>query len=706
MTTSRRALCCLLFLATAVAADEVVLPPLQEIPYDSLTLKNDDTLVGTIVDYREDDGYIIFQKSGTESRIGYAKGRYTSYSYRRLAPDIIEQRLAILIREEDILNRAKKIEDTLRWGLEKGQDKLVYSKAIEAAKAVADDTRVAEKVIRLWTQTGRDLGELEGMSRAVLEANQTWVYGREKLLEILLAEGRDEEIDAEVEKFLELHPLNRYANSIEARRAEQRGDIKAAQAAYYNSVGRDAGDGVARLGYARCSLYLREFDRAGAEAATVLEEDESSAEAAAILGSVALQKGRDEQALALLETSAEEISKPRLREIAVYNYGLALLRTGRREEAAEVWQKQSSPQAELGVAIAKDVPVDRAAFEHDLLVGVAVEHNLCVALEAGATDVDELRQQLSYGSVARHTFLDQAAAIVTSEGSTRAVRAIERRESAEARRWVLWGHLRGGRLDEAAEVLADLPDDDGYAAICRVYLAAARDDEAGARKFYKELVEPLAARQDLAVPPPADYVSVLAANFMASEGGYRRYDFALPDGEILGPGWSSRARGTGVRIHIEDGALVFDGTPTASRTPVNRAWCTVYSSRFEEVVLHCDASSRDGAAVGIELLDERNAHGLALGIMPDGELRWRTIEKGRAGKWKPFSPPLEYRPERPLRLRYLSGGRVAVPDPADPRNPLQLGEPLDFTGKLHLAIFAEGEVGEPFRFSIDYLDVR
>ncbi len=741
----------LLFAATTALA-AVELPELRERPHDILILRaGNERLLGTIVKI-DDSGTVFFREKGTEAgHVGHPKGSYTEISRRRMAADIIRRRLTLIRRHEDITNRGKRAEETLAWGLKKGEDELVAELAASTAAAIPESIDLARWVIEHFGTDTEGLVELEGMIAAVVAANPNWIEGREHLIRIHHATDEYAKLQKQLGILRKRHPQHLLANRIAGELAYAAGELEKAHSAFRIVTGRAPEDQAARVGYAKCSFLLGEFRSAADAAAELLEADAYRRDAAAILGSLALREGDDEEALRHLQVALDvvdaaeaadgsddveegdggddnaattspagddERSAPvavasdldsRIAPIARSNLALAYLRTGRRTRAAAIWADLDGEYATVGRAVAAGRPLAADRLEHPHLRTVANEHNLCLELQQGDPDLEGLQDRLSVGRIPRHTFLDRVATMVAQGGARPAVRAVlklgESGNEREALRWAAYGHLLAKRYSEADELLGRLPADDGYAAVYRVYIASARKDLEGAKSIYKKQVEPLASRQNTEVAPPAAYVQSLAAHFDVAQGKFRRFDFDIGDGAILGPSWRSEAPGTGIRIHIADERLVFTGTQLESRSPVSRAWCTTLKSQLHEAWLFFDASEAEGAMVGLEILDATLTDGVGVGVDGDRELRWRRIVKGRPGRWQAFSPRRRLPADKPLRLKFLSGNRVALVGGNTAEN-IFVGDPLDVRNKAAIAIFGEAPPGTGWRLSVDRLDLR
>ena len=157
--------------------------------------------------------------------------------------------------------------------------------------------------------------------------------------------------------------------------------------------------------------------------------------------------------------------------------------------------------------------------------------------------------------------------MLVDRGEARRVRALALTKSQESVHWQLYGHMLAQRWNEAEKLANALAADDGYGLVAKAFILASRAENEAAATLYREQIQPLVQANIGNPVPPINYVAVLAAEFTVADGAYRRYDFAWPNGERLGPGWNSYLEpGSGVLLRVQNGRLVFQGSENCPAT--------------------------------------------------------------------------------------------------------------------------------------------
>jgi len=295
-------------------------------------------------------------------------------------------------------------------------------------------------------------------------------------------------------------------------------------------------------------------------------------------------------------------------------------------EAVALWRQIDGPGARLALAIAEGrrVGASRVRGLEDDQREVLAIHNASVALHR--RDHEAALESLVGLVGERPLFLRHVAEMLAAGASQEAVATLEAHDGVESLRWQLYGHVLAQRYDEALAVAMELPQDDAYARLCRVFIAEAR----GQRELARSLFQDLGVVQASVLP---EYQAKLADLFDAADDQLRAYDFDWPEGFELAHGGQARGRGTGIQVRIADAHLVLSGRQSAAPDPVTRAWCLVSPERLYEASAELDFREMGQAVGGIELLDEAQRNGIAYAVDGEGVLSWRQLEDGRWGDW-------------------------------------------------------------------------
>jgi tetratricopeptide (TPR) repeat protein len=698
------ALCACLGLSPLLLAEDA-LPTLIVVPHDTLVASDGEPLLGKIQEVRP-DGTVVFLELGKESPIGYKPSQFRSYSFARTAEQVVTDRLAILEQRTDQPNTPFEVLATLRWGAEEGIGERIDDESLRKALLLPKSEPLAEYALERLRAAGNRGEDIERLSRAVLAEIPGWERGHDALMTVLLERGDQVALRAAVEACLAIKRNNHLANKLMADFALAEGDLVTAREAYRKASTRNDADAL--LGYGRLSLDVGDRNSARRAAESLLATGSHQGQALAILGSIKLAEGQSQEARRDLQQAVDAGIDGPLGDLAVHNLGVARYRAGDRRAATALWRRGGHPASRVALAIAERRPVPRGeARGNKDLQSMLAELQAVVALESGDSSDEAVGDNLDPATNPRHKFLDQVRRMLASGGEETTIRALAFTKGRESLRWQAYGHIIAGRYDEAWTLLEQLPEDDGYAAVYRVYVKAAQGEDEGAASIYRQQVSPLVNGETTpSVAPPIDFVATLDAEFSTASGEFRRFEFDWRDGDVLGPGWDKSATGTGIRIHVANDQLVFEGTQRRD-SAISRAWCRVRQDSFQRVVLDADFSSIATARAGLEILDTGRQNGVAVTVGADRRLRWRQISGGRPGPWQDFVPQQVLPEGRPFTLLYQGSGRVALPDndPKPPNEPFRVGEPFETDSHLTISIFGEADAGTAWRFAAQRLDL-
>ena len=221
----------------------------------------------------------------------------------------------------------------------------------------------------------------------------------------------------------------------------------------------------------------------------------------------------------------------------------------------------------------------------------------------------------------RHDFLAEVAGLRMA--TPEAVRALEQTTGVDSLRWQAFGYINIRHWAEAESVLAQLPENDGYASVCRVFIAAAKHDAGAA----KTLVEKARASVD----PPREYLGVLVHYYEGQPRNWQEtFEGSLND--LHTRDWSEQLSGTGIDISLQNKHLVFDGTQQSSDNNITALERTV-TSGFNYAMATFDCSGLNGATPCIMIQDATRERGVAFAVVGDGKLGWRQESGGAWGSW-------------------------------------------------------------------------
>jgi len=665
------------------------LPPLSIVPNDTLILKSGDRVTGKVVETKV-DGTVIFTEIGRNRPIPFAREQYTEIEPAQSAAQAVQNRGKMLLQRKDAIG----LKQAIQWGHKNNAADAALALAISANQALPTDTDLGALAIELLSEAGR-AAETEPIAAALLQANPRFEPAYIALAGLYQQAGKTTELAKLTDEFLTKLPSSATANRIKAELNEAV-DLKAANAAYRNNWELRK-DPIAGLGYARTSLRLGNYAQAAKTAAALIEANLHVAQAAAYAGAAKLALGDVDGAQAFLSqaVSAEDLDAE-TKGAALYNQGVALYRAGKPGEAHKIWATLGTPAAALAIAIVDHKPIESGKVGADKrLQDIVRELNACIALEGRQPD----KALTALDPVnARHRFLAEVAEVQRSNGSEASIRALAATDTIESRRWQVYGLLLARKWREAEAALDKLPDDDGYAAVYRVYAAAGQQDAAKAKDMFRAL----SAAKDA----PADYVAMLAAEYASDNDELLVEEFDWVEGDTLASGWQVAAPGTNIRVHAHSGALMFAGEQAASDDKVTRAWRMVAADRFKKALATFDIDGIGQAVAGLEVLDSQRANGVALGILADNKLGWRALKSGVWGPWQDLK--LRVEGTKPVLHVEMNAGRVYVVPAADkPMQRFALGEgTVPLTGFLTLSLFGTAEPGSAWRVGVLSLETQ
>jgi hypothetical protein len=682
-----------LLLALALAAGALLpaedLPPLSVVPNDTLVLKSG-SITGKVVETKP-DGTVIFTEIGRTKPIPFARDQYVEVVPSQSAAQAVENRGKVLLQRKDGIG----LRQAILWGRKNNAADAALALSLTANQAMPGDTDIGGLAMEMLTEANR-AAECEPIASRLLAANPRYEPAYAALAGIYQQAGRTAELAKLTDDFLTKLPSSTTANRIKAQLAEG-GDLKAANDAYRNNWELHK-DPAAGLGYARTSLRLGNYQQAAKTASALIEANQNVASAAAYAGAAKLALGDLDGAQAFLSqaVSASDQLEPEAKATASYNQGVALYAAGKTAEARKVWAALDSSAAALALGIVDHKPVDAAKVGADKrLQDIVRELNACLALEG--RQPDKALTTLDPRNP-RHRFLAEVAEVQRSNGSEASLRALAATDTLESQRWQAYGLLLARKWRDAEALLDRLPEDDGYAAVYRVYAAAGQQDLPRAKDLFRKLGQAKGA--------PADYVSMLAAEYASDNDELLVEEFDWVAGDSLGSGWQVSAPGTNIRVHASGGALLFAGEQTASDDAVTRAWRMVAADRFRSAVAAFDIAGVGQATVGLELLDSQRANGVALGIMADSKLGWRALKGGQWSAWTDLKlPPVGTKPV--LRLEVTAGRVFVVPSADQPTQRFALGEAsLPTSGFLALGLFGTADVGSAWHVGVERLETQ
>lgn len=679
-------------LGQAQAADEnlATQPYLdrQEIGHDTVFLKGGGTSIGTLESIDGDGNMVIVEPSG---RRRIEAKNILRHDPPRTVEQVVEIRGAQALARGDLEDALK----TVRWAARDKKKPEAALKLAELAMAKKPDHQVLGALtIELYKELGQS-EKVEALARKMLKADPHWSDGYEVVTQVLQADpAREADLRDWLNAWNRAQPTAFLPNKHLAQMFEKTGDYKLAQEAYRKcwTLHKDQDSG---LGYARVSLKRGDTTKAMEAAKTLTGDPKYADEAKAITGSAKLAMGQLDEAEALLKAAVAGTLSDDSKQYAIYNLGFIHLHNNRAAEAREQWKQLTTPVADLALACLERRPFDGVeSLPSPGLKQLAKELNAAVGLERGQFAV---AGALDPTSSRRALFLTQVAKVLQSVGSEASIRELALTNTPESLRWQAYGHMIAGRYRECEQLLANLPENDGYALAYRLLIADSRKDQTKAVDYYKQIAASPNA--------PREWVMRVAAIFESANDELKDEQFDWPAGDTPQSGWQYKMPGTGIRIHAKDGKLWFEGTQAVTEDPVSHAFFLVRQDRLRSVKLTLDLSAVGTATGGLEVLDEARTSGVHLAVRGDSRLAWRTVKgPGAYGAWEQLDLQIQGT-SATLGIEYVNGRVLAfVGDDVQKKYPL--GQTTFQTANLTIGIFGEAEAGEKWALAADRMQVQ
>jgi hypothetical protein len=662
------------------AADDRI--PLLVRPLDEVHLKNGAPMLAGRITEVIDGISIKLRKPGSPSEMVVPWRDIDHIDRKQSAQDAVAGRGAQDLQAGDVNH----LKTTIKWGIDNG----AKDAAILLAKQAVDKRAspdLAEMVVPLLEEQD-DLDGVVSLVSPLLDADPQWTFGYETLARTYQKQNKDGELGKLVDRWLMRQPAAQTPNRYRAVAAELGGDLITAQEAYRKGFDLHQ-DYESGLGYARTSLKRGAYPEALATCDALIQAAQAGGSAAkaaplvddarAIAGCAQLALGDAAKAEPLLAQAVGGKPSAEMAAIARYDLGLIAYRSGRPDFARQQWQGLSLPAADLGLAMIARQPYSRAKDLPGALKAIALESNACVDLENKR--YDQALAALDPRSSRRQAFLAQLAALKIPNDD--AVRAVAATPGPESLRWQVYGHILTRRWAQAEAALNQLPPGDGYAAVCRVYLAEARRDTAGARAAFAAVRE--------SIDPPREYVEELAHQYEAANDQLQIEHFEGATADLTARDWKFSQQSTGIQVRTADNRLVLEGTQSAGDDLFTRVYKVAPATQTHSIEATIDLVGVNGAVCGIEMLDLGRANGIAFGVLPDNHLGWRQQKDGVWTSWQPL--PVMARSSQVLRLELERGTVIAVsPDEPAMRKPIATGMFKD-QAELHVGLFGTADAG-------------
>lgn len=696
-----------LALALPLAGAEDERAPLTAVEYDTIWMTNGGQIVGTIVGTQA-DGAVRFDRIGRPTTL-VPKNEIQRIERKQTLPEAVGRRGEQAIAAADWTD----VQRVLRFALEKKDDPkpedgkkpdpkkppldlgAVKDAAIEVArKALAKKptTEVAALAVQLAWDKNDTAGVIAG-AQAGLAADPNWTPGYENQAKVYLAAKQDDRMRALVKVWLERQPTAKEANRYMAKLAEAAGDIKAATEAYRKGFDLHQ-DWESALGFARCSLKRGDRDECMRAAKALIDAGQFTDAARAWRGSALMQRGTPEaDRLALTDLESALAGKPddEAADVARYNLGLLHQRAGRVEEARKLWSQVKGPMGAVALAQLDHRPIDAGSLPA-ALKPFAAEHNACIELESRRWQ-GVLDGGLDLTTSKRTVFLGLVGQLLKGGGADDAIHNLAATSGDESLRWQAYGLMLQGRFKDAEALLDKLPVTDGWAIATRVYIAAARKDEAAAKSWLKRL--------DGATGVPRQYAQVLVAEFASANDEVMSESFDWPDPEAVATGWKAAAPGTNIAVHARDGKLVLEGTQAGAEPTC--AYKLVAADRLRTAEITVATANLGAATGGLEVADDKRENGLQVGVSA-GRVLWRSAEKGQWSNWVPAELPTVGETTS-LRIE-LDKGRLFIALGSDPVAKVPVTASLGRGEYLAVGVFGVAEPGTAWTLIADDLTMQ
>ncbi len=654
--------------------------------YDIVTMA-DGKPVTCNVESITSDGAVVVSEPGHPGTRTIPAGQWRGpIEERRTLAQVVERRGKQALDRGDLQD----LIETLKWAREKKVTDAGLALAEKVLVKQPSNTDIGTLALQFYIEKGDQNPKAEALARRLLAADPHWNAGFEFVAKLLASEpARADDLATFVQEWLKAQPTAFTPNKIIAGIAERTGDFKGAQEAYRKcyEMHKDIESG---LGYARLSLTRGERDKALDVANALIHAGMFVDEAKVIAGSALLAQGDAAGALGLLQDAIKGTLSEGTAKLARYNLGLALWRGGQGDQARSLWKELGTPISKLALAI-----LERAHFD-DVeslptpgLKSLAKQLNACVDLEHGHHAEAAL---LDRTASKRDLFLAELGDMIKSGISGDSLRTIAGTPGDESLRWQAYGQLLTAHYAEAEALLAHLPEDDGYAAVYRVYAAEGRKDGPRARDLYQKAV---ASKN-----PPRDYLARLSAFYASALDESETEHFNWPPGEAPGGTWQYSAPGTNIHLHAANGQLLIEGTQSASPDAVSRAWKVVSRDRLKAMRATFDLTGVGAATGGVELLDEQRTNGVELGVLSDNRLGWRELKSGAWGEWLPLA--LQVQGTKAVLVLELNAGRVLAVSADDVLQKFPIGSPLPVAAEqLSVGVFGTSAPGAAWKIAVD-----
>lgn len=663
--------------------------------YDTIVLKNGaGTILGKVTVINS-DGSMMVEEIGRPGARTIQANQIERTEFHLTAPKVIEKRGNQALAKNDIDDVVK----TLRWAEENAAKYPDLKPAALALgeKAIAKaptNTVLGSRVIAMYLEQEKPK-EAETLARKLVQADARYNEGYEFVAKALEADPtREEELKAWVNDWLKIQPTAFRPNKYLAGLHERTGQLRLSQEAYRKcwTLHKDQDSG---LGYARVSLRRGEVEKALDAATQLAAVPDLADEAKAIAGSAKLAQGDLQGATTLLQDALLGKLSDDTGKLVRYNLGYAMLRANQGAKARELWKDLGTPVAGLALACLERKPFEQVeTLPTPALKQLARELNAAVGLEAREF---ALAGALDPAAGKRALFMTQVAKVLQSGGSEASVRELAQTQTVESQRWQAYAHLIAGRFKECEAVLAQLPAEDGYALAYRLTMADAAKDQNRAI----DLLKRLAASPNV----PRDWLARVMTIYDSANDEFKDEPFDWPEGDAPSAGWQFASPGTGIRIHVGGGQLLFEGTQTASADPVTRAWAMVAGARFKQVKLELDISKVGNATAGLEVLDGGRQNGIALGVRGDSRLAWRELRNNAWGPWQNLEWQLQGT-KAALCVDHTNGRFMAFMA-EDPTHKLALGQGLAAaSAELCVGVFGTADPGVEWKLAAEGMQVH
>ena len=742
----------LLALSSLNAVENPDRVPLSAIEYDTIWLTNDSSIPGTIVG-SQPDGALRFDRVGKPTTL-IPKSEIVRVERHQSLAEAVSRRGEQALAANDWID----VQRTLRFAAERPpeiavdpvivpdpkndppvkdpvdpkntklepkpitkkppSDLGVKDAAIALAqKALAKKAspEIAGLAVQLLTEK-KDLDGVLGAAQAGITADPNWTPGYEAQARIFIERKQDERMKALVKVWLTRQPTAREPNRYMARFAESSGDLRTATEAYRKGFDLHQ-DWESALGYARCSLKRGERDECIRAAKALIDNNQFVSAAKIWLGSALLKaaasepdaKATSQQATGQQATGQQATSQqatvllsagltdpkldPETADVGRYNLGVLHERAGQDDEARKLWSQVSGPLGAVALGHLGHKAINADGLPPSMKSFVA-EHNAAVELENGTWQ--NVAGTFDKTASRRAVFLGQVANLLKNAGADEWIHNLAATPGDESLRWQAYGLMKQSRFKDAEALMDKLPVTDGWAIACRVYMASARKDDAGARSWLLRL--------DGASNVPKKYALELLAEFSSANDEVTTENFDnWPAGGPVATGWEVAAPGTNIVAVARNQALVLEGTQAGSEP--TSAYRLVLASRMRSATVKLNLSEmKDSAIGGLELTDEKRGNGLQVGITSSGKVQWRAAEKSTWGPWMAADLAASGK-DVALRIE-LAKGILYVALAGNPGDRKPVSASLGRSERLAVGVFGVADAGTAWSLTADDLEIQ